>query len=304
MLSRRSFVTAAVTSAVSVAHRSASAQSGPTQGRLLVDSQVHMWPQERPEFKYVAGIKPHLPQPLTVERLLPMMDEAGVDRVIIVPPTWTGERNDYALEVAQRYPKRFAVMGRISLNESHSPERLRTWRQRPGMLGIRLTFVGKEAAPLFDGTTDWLWPTAEKARVPIMFLAPGNLPKFAGIAERHPQLPLIIDHISMSATGSNDEAVAQSIPLAKYPNVSVKMKSGPQYSNEPYPYRDMTPYLRRAFDAFGPDRCHWETDMTQTFDKATYAQRIAHFTRELDFLSETDKNLIMGRSILSRVNWP
>jgi hypothetical protein len=27
-----------------------------------------------------------LPEPFTIERALPMMDEAGVDRVVIVPP--------------------------------------------------------------------------------------------------------------------------------------------------------------------------------------------------------------------------
>ena len=47
-----------------------------------------------------------------------MMDEAGVDRVVIVPPSWPGDRNDYGLEAARRYPDRFAVMGRIPLAES------------------------------------------------------------------------------------------------------------------------------------------------------------------------------------------
>ena len=33
-----------------------------------------------------------------------------------------------------------------------------------------------------------------------MFYAPGNLSFFVSIAERHPQLPLIIDHMGLSAT--------------------------------------------------------------------------------------------------------
>ena len=45
-----------------------------------------------------------------------MMDEAGVDRVVIVPPTLEGERIDYAQEAARRYPGRFAIMGRIALD--------------------------------------------------------------------------------------------------------------------------------------------------------------------------------------------
>jgi hypothetical protein len=49
-----------------------------------------------------------------------MMNEAGVDRVVIVPPSWEGERNDYALEAASKYPDRFAVMGRWRLRCSRN----------------------------------------------------------------------------------------------------------------------------------------------------------------------------------------
>jgi hypothetical protein len=43
--------------------------------------------------------------------------------------------------------------------------------------------------------------------------------------------------------------------------------------------------------------------MTNGFDKATYQQRITHFTEELPFLSATDKDWIMGKSILERLRW-
>ena len=90
-------------------------------------------------------------------------------------------------------------------------------------------------------------------------------------------------------------AIDQSAALAKYPNVSVKLSSAPLFSSEPYPFRDVTPHIRRLFDAYGPRRCYWGTDMTNSFAKATYRQRITHFTEELDFLSEDDKDWMMGR---------
>ena len=81
-------------------------------------------------------------------------------------------------------------------------------------------------------------------------------------------------------------AIDQSVALAKYPNVSVKLSAAPLFSSEPYPFRDVTPHIRRLFDAYGPRRCYWGTDMTNSFAKATYRQRITHFTEELNFLSE------------------
>jgi hypothetical protein len=43
--------------------------------------------------------------------------------------------------------------------------------------------------------------------------------------------------------------------------------------------------------------------MTNSFAKASYQQRITHFTQDLDFLSEDDKDWIMGRAILERLRW-
>ena len=72
---------------------------------------------------------------------------------------------------------------------------------------------------------------------------------------------------------------------------------------EPYPFKDFTPHIKRVFEAYGPQRCYWGSDMTVAFDKATYRQRIAHFIEELPFLSESDKDWVMGKAILQRLKW-
>jgi predicted TIM-barrel fold metal-dependent hydrolase len=275
--------------------------------RIIVDSQVHLWKAESPDWPWVPGRKPQLPEPFSIEKLVPLMDEAGVDRCVIVPPSWPGDRNDYALEAARRYPDRFAVMGRIPLQNPESAKLLPRWREQPGMLGVRVTFMREQSELLTSGAADWLWPAAEKAGLPVMFLAPGNMPRFAPIAERHPGLTLIIDHMSLmldiAKAGKLKEAIDEVVKLAKYPNVSVKLSSAPTYSFEPYPFRDMTEHLKRCFDAYGPQRCYWGTDLTNAFDKCSYRQRVTHFTEELPFLSEEDKDWVMGRAILKRLNW-
>jgi len=166
---------------------------------MIVDSQVHLWKAETPDWRWVPGRVAQLPEPFTIEKLVPLMDEAGVDRAVVVPPSWPGDRNDYGLEAAKRYPGRFAVMGRIPLEKPESAALLPKWRQQAGMLGVRLTLHRAQSALIESGTADWFWPAAEKARLPVMFLAPGNAPRFAPIAERHPQLPLIIDHMNLTA---------------------------------------------------------------------------------------------------------
>jgi hypothetical protein len=65
----------------------------------------------------------------------------------------------------------------------------------------------------------------------------------------------------------------------------------------------MTPHIQALFDAYGPRRCYWGTDITNSFDKATYRQRVTHFTETLTFMSEEDKDWVMGRGLIERLKW-
>jgi predicted TIM-barrel fold metal-dependent hydrolase len=273
---------------------------------MIVDAQVHLWKANTPDRPWLPNRVAQLPKPFTVEQLVPMMDEAGVDRAVIVPPSWEGDRNDCAIDAVRRYPERFAVMGRIPVNDPSVAKLLPDWKKQPGMRGIRLTFHPPQWHWLSDGSVDWFWPLAEKYGLPVMFYG-APMPHFARVAERHPQLAMIADHLGVTGDtvkeGKLTEGVKETAALAKYPNVSVKLSTTPFYPSESFPFRDMAVHIRRLFDAFGPRRCYWGTDLTNSFHKATYRQRIAHFTETLDFFSNEDKEWIMGRAILARLNW-
>jgi predicted TIM-barrel fold metal-dependent hydrolase len=308
MPTRRGFITGTLAAGAVLAAQGSQKAAAQADRRMIVDAQVHLWKAETPDWKWVPGRQPQLPEPFTIERLVPMMDEAGVDRAVIVPPSWPGDRNDYAIEAVKRYPNRFRIMGRIPLQDPKSAELLPTWKQQPGMVGVRLTFNNAQTIPwLSDGTADWFWPAAEKAGLPVMCFTPGISAKLAPIAEKHPRLPLILDHMGVSAALLNenklDDALAQTVALAKYPNVSVKLSASPGISREPYPFRDVAGHIKRVFDAYGPQRSYWGTDLTNSYAKASYRQRVSHFTEELSFLSDSDKDWVMGRAITQRLNW-
>jgi len=315
MLSRRRFLNgtlgAGAFAGLGLAQPSAAQapSARPVPRRMIVDSQVHLWLAQAPDRPWPADGPPraHLPYPFTYDKLLPMMDEAGVDRVVIVPPSWEGERNDYGMEAAKKFPNRFGSMGRILLNSPQAPALLPKWLEQPGILGIRHTFNGTQSSWLTDGTADWFWPAAAKHGIPVMTPTSGRAPDFLRIVERNPDLIFIIDHMGISEeiakAGKLTEAVDQTVAFAKHPNVSVKLSSVPAKSAQDYPFRDMTPHLHRVFDAFGPRRCYWGTDLTAAPNKSTYRQRVTHFTETLDFLSEDDKDWVMGRAILARLKW-
>src|SRR6266436_2068358 len=308
MPTRRGFVTSMLGAGAALATQGPHKAAAQANRRLIVDAQVHLWKAESPDWKWVPGLQPQLPEPFTIERLVPMMDEAGVDRAVIVPPSWPGDRNDYAIEAVLRHPARFRIMGKIPLQDPKGAALLPTWKQQPGMVGLRVIFNTPQSQPwLTDGTVDWLWAAAEKAELPIMCFAPPRTAAFGRIAERYSGLQLILDHMGVTAAMVRDntlaEGIAATVALAKYPNVSVKVSASPGLSRQPYPFRDVAEHIRRVFEAYGPQRSYWGTDITNSYAKASYRQRITHFTEELSFLSETDKDWVMGRAISQRLRW-
>jgi L-fuconolactonase len=249
----------------------------------------------------------HLAVPLDAETVIAMMDEAGVDRAILVPPSLEGDRNDLSLKAAHDYPRRFAVMGRLRLDDPTAPGRLQGMKSQPGMLGVRLTFHRENDRPfLTNGVANWFWPAAEALGMPVMVHAPERLPQIAAIARSHPKLTLIIDHMGFARETSDDkaaDAAERVLALASLPNVSVKVSALPCYSSEPYPFRNLHDPLRRIIAAFGVRRSFWGSDLSRMLAHCTYRQAVTMFTEELDFLSDSDLEWIMGRGILELLHW-
>jgi len=271
---------------------------------LIADSQVHIWAASTPERPWPKSITPHRPVPFSAEDLSREMETAGVHRAIIVPPTWEGLRNDVALAAAQRYPDRFAVMGRLDVNAPGAREQITNWLKQPGMLGMRLTIKLRD-----DFSDDWIWDEVEAAGIPVMMVNHSQLNLIDRVVERHPGLKLTLDHLGIPQGGfrrgmKDDGAFAhldELLPLAKRPNLALKASALPGYSTEGYPYRNLHPHLRRIYDAFGPKRMFWGTDLTKL--PCTYRQAVTVFTEEIPWLTSADKEWIMGRGLCEWHGW-
>jgi predicted TIM-barrel fold metal-dependent hydrolase len=273
---------------------------------FIVDAQVHIWAASTLQRPWPARHKPHREVPLGKDELLREMDAAGVSRAVLVPPSWEGEYNDLVLAAAQAHPDRFAVMGRIDPEAPGARDLLPGWRRQPGMLGLRFTFHRPGLREqLTEGRVDWLWAAAEKAGVPVMILAPHALAHFVDrIAERHPGLRIVMDHLGLESGKKGDEAFVafdRLLPLAKRANIAAKASALPSFAADSYPYRWLHPYLRKVYDAFGPQRIFWGTDLSRL--PCTYHQGITMFTEEIPWLTAADKEWIMGRGICEWLGW-
>jgi len=138
-------------------------------------------------------------------------------------------------------------------------------------------------------------------------LATDSLREIGRIAERHPRLRLTIDHLGGrgGTTTQKDAAAMTHIPdlvaLAKLPNVAVKATGVPHYSSQAYPFPALHTYLRQVYDAFGPNRMFWGTDITKM--PCSWRQCVAMFTEELPWLTGRDLELVMGEALCAWWGW-
>ena len=269
----------------------------------IVDAQIHLWGSGLP-----SNLSHRQVTSFTTEEAVAMMDEAGVHAAVIHPPSWDPGSLDMAFEAVQDHPGRFAIMGALELDEQRSGPLLAGWRDQPGMLGLRYTCLREPMKSwLSDDRLEWLWAAAEEANVPIAMLCTDSLADIGRIAHRHPRLRLTIDHLGGrgGTTSLKDDAAMVHMPalakLAKYPNVAVKATGAPGYSSEDFPFPKMHPYLQQIYEAFGPNRMFWGTDISKM--PCTWRQCIDMFTEELPWLPDEDKPLIMGQAICDWWGW-
>jgi predicted TIM-barrel fold metal-dependent hydrolase len=174
------------------------------------------------------------------------------------------------------------------------------------MLGVRLTFHRPpHRGWLTDGTADWFWPAAEAARVPVMVYAPGQAEALGEVATRHPDLPLIVDHIGLGLEAKDQglgPAIAPVLDLAVRPNVAVKVSALPCYVSEPYPFPSLRPHVQRTIEAFGPSRCFWGSDLSRL--PCPYGDWVRFVTEDDRLLSGDDRALFMGRALARWLSWP
>src|SRR5580704_18809584 len=102
------------------------AESKERPAMSIIDSGLHIWRASTPERPWMPGRTAHLPEPIGYENLRERMLAAGVDRAILVPPSWEGDSSEYSLQAASKYPDMFAVMGRIPIDKPEGRKMIET----------------------------------------------------------------------------------------------------------------------------------------------------------------------------------
>ena len=86
----------------------------------IIDAQIHLWSEG-------TVVPPHRTTPYLTDEALGDMDAAGITGAIIHPPSWDPRSNELAIAAAKAHPERFAILGRIPLDEPDKRSLIETW---------------------------------------------------------------------------------------------------------------------------------------------------------------------------------
>lgn len=207
---------------------------------------------------------------------------------------------------AIRHPERFAFLMRVDPTDPGIECWVETLSAAPGCKALRtLVFTPAEGRVFEQGGQDRLLKTARAHGLPMFVTCPGRVPHLAQYVQRFPDVQFVIDHCGAAFDAPRGQAsIDDAVAMASYPNVAYKWAHAASFlSTEPYPFADLEPKLRRAVDAFGPQRVMWASDYTMTRHRATWAETLFSIS-DAAWLSEDEKAWILGGTARSILKWP
>jgi predicted TIM-barrel fold metal-dependent hydrolase len=277
-------------------------QTLPAEIEPYIDAHSHIWTPDLGRYPLAEGFSREDMQPpsFTAEELLATCRPLGVGRVNLIQMSYYGFDNSYMLDMIAAYPDRFvgtAIIDPAGPDPASAMAELRpkgvvAFRIQPQFLGLPigrwLDHPGYEAMFSHASTS---------GQVISCLIDTDALPEVGRMCRRHPEAPVIIDHLARIGVDGQirDADVAALCALAAHPEVYIKIGAFYALSPAGPPYTDLAPMIRRVLDAYGPDRCMWESDSPFQVVDHTYADSIALIKDRLDFLSDSDRrHLLVG----------
>jgi predicted TIM-barrel fold metal-dependent hydrolase len=283
----------------------------PAPQRDIIDAHVHVWTSDVERYPLAPGFtRENLWFPsYTIEELLKVSEPLGVRRINLVQMTWYGLDHSYILDIIARDPKRFVGTGVIPgvVDVALPPaDQTMVALSKRGVYAFRVR-TKLTRPPVGDGT-QWLdhpgyekmFAAGAKHNLALSFLmGPADLPEIDRMCARFPDTPVILDHLaSIAGKGSPPENEIQNFcRMARHKRVMVKIGAFYALGQRKPPYLDMLPLVRRVVEAFGPERCMWESDSPmQDKPPHRYEDSLALIRDHADFLTDSDKEHILVRT--------
>lgn len=264
------------------------------------DAHVHVWDLDRATYDWLGESDRLLNRTYTLSELTPSLAEAGVTHGLLVQAANHATDTQLMLDTMVRHPWIQGVVGWTPLTDPVQTSQL--------IADYVLTDVGQILCGIrhlihIEPDPRWLLQTpvleslsllaeAELA-YDVVGITTDHLEAALQVAERVPQLRLVLDHLNKPPVRNNERYGHWGELMrtaAQHPNVWVKLSGlGTTVSKPDWSAEDLKPYVAYVLEHFGTDRCLCGGDWPVSLLAGSYVQTWQTYRQLLADLLSTDQ---------------
>ena len=263
---------------------------------MRVDAHHHVWRVARGDYGWLT---PDLPicRDYGLDDLRPLLGEIAATVLVQAAPTEA--ETGFMLQTARASSGLVrAVVGWVDLEAPSAAERIGVLAGDPLLKGLR---------PMLQDIPDTGWIMGERvgqgldamARAGLrldLLIQPRHLPLLPRLAERHPDLPLVIDHAAKPriAEGAWEPWASDIARAARETSVPCKLSGLVTEAGADWRVDDLRRYVDHLLEHFGPSRLLWGSDWPVVCLAGGYRRWREATETLLKELSGAERGMVLG----------
>lgn len=272
--------------------------SGDIMSMRRIDAHQHVWQLARGDYGWLTPELAPIFRDFTPADLAPLLARHGIAGTILVQAAPTEAETRFLLDTAARTPFVAGVVGWTDFDAPDVVERIAALAADPLLVGLR---------PMVHDIADEGW-LARPALAPAFeamiaqglvfdaLLKPRHIPAALAVLERHPQLPVVIDHgAKPDLVGGDLAAWREGISaLAAHPHALCKLSGLVTEAAPDWTPETLRPAVDHLLASFGPDRLIFGSDWPVLNLRADYASWFDTAAALLRGCSDAEREAIFG----------
>ncbi len=273
--------------------------TGESAPPTVVDAHHHLWDLDRFDYPWMPPGENVLRKTYLPEHLAPHLKRTGADKAVVVQAQHSVEEAGWLLDLAEANDFMAGVVAWVDLTSRNVGDVLDGLLQRTGLVGIR-HLVHDEPDDrwlLRDDVIRGLRELARRGLAYDLLLRPQHLQYVAPLAEKVPDLRMVVDHIAkpLIAAGTMEPWATDIAAVAALPSVYCKvsgMVTETDMAN--WTVEDLKPYMAHVIEHFGFDRLMFGSDWPVCLLAGTYKQVFEATLAAAGSISDDDRAALMG----------
>lgn len=231
---------------------------------MQIDSHQHFWRISRGDYSWMSPDLKLLYRDFGPEDLQPLLANHGIDRTILVQAAQTVAETEFMLQLAMTAPFVAGVVGWAEFTDPEAVEIIERLADAPLIVGLRpmVQDIADDDWLVRPDLTPAFRTLIERRLVFDALILPRHLSRLLEVADRHPELSIVIDHGAKPfiREGVLDPWRADMVAAAARPNIVCKLSGLVTEAKADWTVSDLRPYVDHLLELFGPQRLLWGSD--------------------------------------------